>query len=336
MSADQLERAFGLLTAATEAGQIGAASLTVARHGKEVFTQGMRTTAPSHGPAGRCEFNISPRLNHQAGYGLCADDPRRSRSDLTRRPGHQLSPRIHRWGPPRRQSAPFALAHIRHARHASRKHQLATGAHARGWLRRAGTSDTLALQTRDRFLLPEHGHPARSRNSRTSQRAAIARLRARGDLRTVGNGAKRIGNGRLVTSGRSVVRNGRRRGRRTTELGLELPVLARLWGTVGRHAQHRARSGDPLANHAQRRHLWQSAHLQPRRCRHNDTRSKRGTQCALGNRLGRIRSKGMGLLGRPGIAAILWTHRSDRHGGLGRCRTSSQLRRAHQPDGRRR
>ncbi len=40
MSADQLERAFGALTAATEAGQIGAASLTVARHGKEVFARG--------------------------------------------------------------------------------------------------------------------------------------------------------------------------------------------------------------------------------------------------------------------------------------------------------
>ncbi|MDE2723178.1 MAG: serine hydrolase [Gemmatimonadota bacterium] len=40
MSADQLERAFNLLTAATEAGQIGAASLTVTRHGKEVFARG--------------------------------------------------------------------------------------------------------------------------------------------------------------------------------------------------------------------------------------------------------------------------------------------------------
>ena len=40
MSATQLERAFGLLAAATQAGQISAASLTVARHGQEVFARG--------------------------------------------------------------------------------------------------------------------------------------------------------------------------------------------------------------------------------------------------------------------------------------------------------
>ena len=49
MSADQLERAFGVLTAATEAGQIGAASLTVARHGKEVFARGCGQEHPRTG-----------------------------------------------------------------------------------------------------------------------------------------------------------------------------------------------------------------------------------------------------------------------------------------------
>lgn len=46
MSAAQLERAFGLLTAAVEAGQISAASLTVARHGKEVFARGAGQRKP--------------------------------------------------------------------------------------------------------------------------------------------------------------------------------------------------------------------------------------------------------------------------------------------------
>ena len=49
MSADQLERAFDLLTAATQAGQIGAASLTVARHGKEVFARGCGQQHPRTG-----------------------------------------------------------------------------------------------------------------------------------------------------------------------------------------------------------------------------------------------------------------------------------------------
>ena len=49
MSAAQLERAFGLLTAAVEAGQISAASLTVARHGKEVFARGAGQRKPGTG-----------------------------------------------------------------------------------------------------------------------------------------------------------------------------------------------------------------------------------------------------------------------------------------------
>ncbi|MDE2705276.1 MAG: serine hydrolase, partial [Gemmatimonadota bacterium] len=46
MSAAQLERAFSLLTAAIEAGQISAASLTVARHGKEIFARGAGQRKP--------------------------------------------------------------------------------------------------------------------------------------------------------------------------------------------------------------------------------------------------------------------------------------------------
>ena len=46
ISAAQLERAFGLLTAAIEAGQISAASLTVARRGKAVFARGAGQQKP--------------------------------------------------------------------------------------------------------------------------------------------------------------------------------------------------------------------------------------------------------------------------------------------------
>ena len=49
MSAAQLERAFGLLTAAIEAGQISAASLTVARRGQEVFARGAGQQKPNTG-----------------------------------------------------------------------------------------------------------------------------------------------------------------------------------------------------------------------------------------------------------------------------------------------
>ncbi len=51
MSAPQLERAFGLLSAAVAAGQISAASLTVARHGKEVFARGVGDRKPGSGQA---------------------------------------------------------------------------------------------------------------------------------------------------------------------------------------------------------------------------------------------------------------------------------------------
>lgn len=50
MSAAQLKRAFGLLVAAIEAGQISAASLTVTRHGKEVFARGAGQRKPHTGP----------------------------------------------------------------------------------------------------------------------------------------------------------------------------------------------------------------------------------------------------------------------------------------------
>ena len=112
MSADQLERAFGVLTAATEAGANwrGIADSCAARQGS--LRPGMRARAPSHRPDSRCGLDISPRLNHQAGYCLRADDPRRSGADLTQRPGHRLSTRIHRRRPPYRQSSPLTLAHI--------------------------------------------------------------------------------------------------------------------------------------------------------------------------------------------------------------------------------
>ena len=50
LAADQLERASGLLAAAIDAGQISAASLTVARHGKIVFAQGHGQQRPGAGP----------------------------------------------------------------------------------------------------------------------------------------------------------------------------------------------------------------------------------------------------------------------------------------------
>ena len=121
MSADQLER--GLWPAhsryRSRANWRGIADSCAARQGS--LRPGMRARAPSHRPDSRCGLDISPRLNHQAGYGLRSDDPRRSRADLTQRPGHRLSTRIHRRRPSRHQSAPFALAYIRHARHAARK-----------------------------------------------------------------------------------------------------------------------------------------------------------------------------------------------------------------------
>ena len=51
MSSAQLERAAGLLASAVEAGQISAASLTVARRGKVVFAQGHGQQRPGEGPA---------------------------------------------------------------------------------------------------------------------------------------------------------------------------------------------------------------------------------------------------------------------------------------------
>ena len=50
LSADQLRRASDLLAAAIDAGQISAASLTVARHGKLVFAAGHGQQRPGEGP----------------------------------------------------------------------------------------------------------------------------------------------------------------------------------------------------------------------------------------------------------------------------------------------
>ena len=51
LSADQLERASGLLGAARDAGEIGAASLTVARYGKLIFSAGHGEQRPGEGQA---------------------------------------------------------------------------------------------------------------------------------------------------------------------------------------------------------------------------------------------------------------------------------------------
>ena len=53
---------------------------------------------------------------------------------------------------------------------------LRRGARAGRGLCRAVAQDAAALQTRDRFPLPEQGHPAGSRNHRARQRPAATRL----------------------------------------------------------------------------------------------------------------------------------------------------------------
>ena len=68
MSAAQLERAFGLLTAAVEArpDQRGLADGSAARQ------RGLRTrnwpAKTRQRPASRCGLDLSPRVNHQAGH----------------------------------------------------------------------------------------------------------------------------------------------------------------------------------------------------------------------------------------------------------------------------
>ena len=176
MSAAQLERAFGLLTAATEAGQISAASLTIARHGKEVFARGAGQRKPNTGqpvdadsifllasitkPVTACALMIL------VDRGLISlDDPAADYlPEFTGgdRPAvkvrHLLS---HISGMPdmlpenvslRRAHEPVAV-----------------------FVERAMQTPP-ALQTSDRFPLPEQGHPAGGRDRRARQRPAIARL----------------------------------------------------------------------------------------------------------------------------------------------------------------
>ena len=212
MSADQLERAFGQLTAATEAGQIGAASLTVTRHGKEVFARGCgqqhpRTRQPVDADSIFLLASITKPVTACA-LMILVDRGLISLND----PAIDYLPE-YTGGDRPAVKVRHLLSHISGMPDMLPENTILRQAHTpvAGFVERA-LQTPLALQTGNRFLLPEHGHPARSRNSRTSQRAAIARLRARGNFRAAGNGAKRIGNGQMATSGRSVVRHGRRRG----------------------------------------------------------------------------------------------------------------------------
>ena len=162
MSADQLERAFGVLTAATEAGQIGAASLTVARHGKEVFARGCGQQNPRTGQTVDADsiFLLASITKPVTACALMilVDQGLISLND----PAIAYLPE-YTGGDRPTVKVRHLLSHISGMPDMlPEKHPLATGAHTRSGLRRTGTPDTLALQTGDRFLLPEHGHPARS------------------------------------------------------------------------------------------------------------------------------------------------------------------------------
>ena len=180
MSAAQLERAFGLLTAAVEAGQISAASLTVARHGKEVFARGAGQAETRHRSAGRCGLDLSPRVDHQAGHRLRTDDPRRPGTNLARRPSRRLPARVHRRRPARHQGPPPAIAHIGYARYATGEYQPAAGARASRGLCRARHADAPALQTSDRFPATRaRAYCWRPRSSSASVASGCATLNAR-------------------------------------------------------------------------------------------------------------------------------------------------------------
>ena len=149
MSANQLERAFGVLTAATEAGQIGAASLTVARHGKEVFARGCgqqhpRTRQPVDADSIFLLASITKPVTACA-LMILVDRGLISLND----PAIDYLPEYTGGDRPTVKVRHSALAHIRHARHAARKHQLAAGAHPRSGLCRTGTSDTTYSTNRE-------------------------------------------------------------------------------------------------------------------------------------------------------------------------------------------
>ena len=172
----QLERAFGLLTAAVEAGQISAASLTVARHGKEVFARGAGQRKPNTGqsvdadsifllasitkPVTACALMIL------VGRGLISlEDPAidylpeftgGDRPDIKVR--HLLS---HISGMPDMLPENTSLRRAHEPVEVFVERSL---------------QDASTLQTSDRFPLPKQRHPAGRRDRRARQRPAVTRL----------------------------------------------------------------------------------------------------------------------------------------------------------------
>ena len=124
-------------------------------------------------------------------------------------------------------------------------------------------------------------------------------------------------------------------GRRIAELGVELPVLARLWGHRGAVCTAPdATLAILLQTMLKWRRIRRPAHLQPGLSRGDDARSERYAQRAVGPWVGRMRGAGVGVLGRSGVAAHFRPHRGDRHGGVGGCRAPAKLRGADQSNGR--
>ena len=294
-----------------------------------------RPAARAGGPAGGGRLHLPPGFHHQAGHGLRGDAPRRPGARLPRRPGAAPHPGVPRLGQGPHPRARRALPHLRAARHAAAEHAAAPPPRRHGRVRGGRRPRPAALPAAHRLPLPEQGHPAGRRDRRARHRRAPARLRAAGDLRAPGHGAKLPRPGGLRHRGHGLVRHLHGSGRRRPPLRAELAVLARLRLPLGRHALHRARPGGPAPLHAEPRGVRGRPRVQPGRGRGHGPRPEPAAPgVPLGPGLGPARLDGVGLLRRAGLAADLRPRRRHRHRGLGRPGVGRDLRLPDQPDGR--
>ena len=336
MSAAQLERAFGLLTVAIEAGQISAASLTVARHGQEVFARGAGQQKPNTGQpvdadsifllASITKPVTACALMTLVDRGLISlDDPAADylpeftggdRPSIKVR--HLLS---HISGMPdmlpenvslRRAHEPVEVF-VERAMQTPLLYKPATDFRyqSKGILLAAAIVERVSGQRLRDFEREEIFAPL------GMERSAL------------GMGDWPIED--TVWCGTDTEEDEELR-----SWGWNSPYwrdFGAPWG--GMHSTGRDLAS-PLANHAQRRRVRRPAHLQPGCGRGDDAGPERDARRAVGPWMGRVRGAGVGLLGRSGVAAHLRPHRGDRHGGVGGCRAPAKLRGADQPNGRQR
>ena len=295
MSAAQLERAFGLLAAATEAGQISAASLTVARHGKEVFARGAGQQKLGAGPAVDAD-SIFLLASITKPVTACALMILVDRGLISLEDSAMDYLPEFTGGDRPAIKVRHLLSHISGMPDMLPENISLRRAHepVEVFVERA-MQTPLPLQTGDRFPLPEQRGILLA--AEIVERVSGQRLRdfEREEIfAPLGMERSALGLGDWAIEDAVWCGTDTEEDEELRSWGWNSPYWRDFWGTVGGYAQHRTRLGDSTANHAQRRRVRRPAHLQPGRGRGDDAGPKWCARRAVGPWVGRGAGRGCG------------------------------------------